>query len=93
MPAPDFAETAADGRALVQESLAIGWPMLRNLQRDNEPSLVLFETQDAASGGIMYSRNAVSTRSMQRFVRGLQVFLSTLLSQPESRSWDIGLER
>jgi len=54
-------------------------PTLRSLDRDNEPALVLFDTDDVVVGGVHFPLNRFSLKLMERFRRNFFVFIEVLL--------------
>ena len=60
-------------------------PILRNLEKDNEPVMGLRETEDGIVGGVLFPLNRFSTDTMERFGRNFLVFIRQLIRQPEER--------
>lgn len=59
-------------------------PAIRNLSADNEPSVLLFDTEEEVVGSFYFPRERFSVATMERFSRGLRVFLETLVRRPET---------
>jgi Condensation domain/TubC N-terminal docking domain len=60
-------------------------PMLRNLERDTEPFVVLFETEHQINGGVYYPRSRFSAQTMKRFNQNFLLFLEKFSRAPNSR--------
>jgi hypothetical protein len=60
-------------------------PMLRRLERDTEPFIVLSDTADEIVGNLYYSLSLCSAESMGRFVRKFVAVLERALLNPERR--------
>lgn len=66
-------------------------PMLRTLELDIEPYVLLFDTEDGVVGEVHFPLNRFSVGAMERFGRNFLAFLNRLLRQPEVRLNDIVL--
>ncbi|MDB6090699.1 MAG: putative non-ribosomal peptide synthetase [Gammaproteobacteria bacterium] len=67
-------------------------PILKTLERDTEPFILLYETDDDIVGGVSFPLNRFSSNIMERFARNCLVFIRALLGQPEQRVKDVLLE-
>jgi condensation domain-containing protein/tubulysin polyketide synthase-like protein len=63
----------------------------RNLELDVEPSVVVFETEDAIEGRLRFPLHRFSVGAMERFVRNVPVFVKELTRQPGRRVRDVSL--
>lgn len=68
-------------------------PMLKSLETDAEPFILLYETEREITGDVCFKRSQLSTSTMERFGRNFVLFIETLLTQPEERVRSIGLLR
>ncbi len=66
-------------------------PMLKTLEVDLEPSILLRETDEEVVGELMFSCKRFSSLTMERFVRDFTTVLTTLLRAPQTRVRDIPL--
>jgi hypothetical protein len=66
-------------------------PIRRNLDWDNEPSILLFDTEDEIVVSVTFPLSRFSIETMERFARNFLGFISVLLRQPERRVADISL--
>lgn len=66
-------------------------PRLKNLERDTEPFIVFFDSDDGIVGGVWFPLNRFSVSTMERFGRNFLVFIRGMLRQPEGRVKDISL--
>lgn len=60
-------------------------PMLKKLDMDNEPTIVLHDTDNEVIGGVHFPLNRFSVNTMERFARNFLVFVGALLRQPNGR--------
>ena len=78
VPRPEFTRTAmfnfvplrsahAVTGELTCESIPCSQSMLRSLELDYEPMLVLFEAEDEIAGGVHFSRQRFSQQAMEEF--------------------------
>ena len=56
-----------------------------NLHRDTEPIMFFIEGTEAILGGFQFQAARLSSSAAQRFIQCFQIFLRTLLTQPERR--------
>jgi hypothetical protein len=68
---------------LTYSPLVFDLPFLKVLERDGEPLVVIYETEEGAVGGMYYPCDRISAESMERFVRNYLMFIRTLLRQPQ----------
>jgi hypothetical protein len=66
-------------------------PMVRNLEIDSEPSILLSDTDDEIIGDVYFPLSRFSRDTMERFGRNFLEFIRALLRQPEERVKDIVL--
>lgn len=66
-------------------------PMLRTLERDNEPVVLFYDTEEEIVGGVQFPLNRFSTQLMERFSHDFLSFITALLRTPEARMKDIVL--
>lgn len=67
--------------------------MLKRLEWDQEPGLLLYDTSDAVVGELYFQENRYSQMTMQRFVRNFHMVTDELLRRPNQRVLDIALCR
>jgi hypothetical protein len=60
-------------------------PMMRNVEIDGEPSILLFDDDDEITGNVWFPMNRFSVDTMERFGRNFLVFIKALLRQPDER--------
>lgn len=66
-------------------------PMLKKVELDREPGILLYDSDDDVVGGVYFPLNRFSVENMERFGRNFLVFIRALLRQPEDRVSDIVL--
>lgn len=66
-------------------------PMVRNLELEDEPFVLLCDGDDEINGDVYFPLNRFSMGTMNRFARNFLVFIRALLSQPEESVKDIRL--
>jgi hypothetical protein len=66
-------------------------PVLRNLERDAEPVVLLFDTDEEIVGGVHFPLKRFSADLMERFGRNFTFFVETLLTRPDERMKHIPL--
>lgn len=67
-------------------------PWLRDLDWDNEPTILLSDLGDEVVGGVYFPMNRFSDATMARFARNFLVFIEEQLRHPEGRISDISLD-
>jgi hypothetical protein len=77
--------------ALACSQVSFENPLLKNLELDHEPVMVLYDTDDEVVGSLYYSASRVSADTMDGFRRNFMEFISALLRQPDGRVRDIQL--
>jgi len=87
----DLSDLDGSEDAIACYPLPFAHPMLRNLERDTEPVILLYDTDGDTVGGIHFPLNRLSKETMERFGRNFLVFIGALLRQPEGRIKDISL--
>lgn len=60
-------------------------PMLKHLEIDNEPSILLYEMEDKIAGGMQFPLDRFSSNTMARFCRTLLSFVEMLVRNPVQR--------
>lgn len=82
VPQPDAAalvELDGSQESLTRRPFTLGHPMLRDLQRDTEPFLLLYDREAEISGDIYFALNRFSVPHMQKFAAAFQAFIQALL--------------
>ncbi len=64
-------------------------PMLHTLEKDAEPTVMLFEGDDEITGSVYFPRNRFSVADMEQFARHFQAFVGALARQPNARVKDV----
>jgi Condensation domain/TubC N-terminal docking domain len=64
-------------------------PMLKTLERDNEPVILLFDTGQEISGSIHFPLDRFSVPMMETFTRAFLTFIEALLRHPHARVRDV----
>jgi non-ribosomal peptide synthetase component F len=85
----ELSDSGGSEGAITCSPLTFAHPMLKNLERDNEPVILLFDTDDEIVGDVCFPLNRFSIDTMERFGRNLLVFIRALLRQPDDRVKDI----
>jgi hypothetical protein len=86
---PSASSTSAN--ALSSCPVAFDHPMLHSLDKDNEPMIVLHDTEEEVVGHLYFPRSHFSAATMMRFANNFKMLLGTLLERPERRVRDIPL--
>lgn len=79
----DFTELNGSADTLKCVPLRFEHPMLTTLERDHEPTVILYDTEKECVGDLYFPRNRFSKQTMTRFTRNFLMFLRTMLSAPE----------
>ncbi len=79
------------GRTLTFESVYFDHPMLAGLRTDNEPSIVLHETESEIVGGMYFPLWRFSVDGMRRFTSNVLEFIQTIQCRPQTRVKDVVL--
>jgi non-ribosomal peptide synthetase component F len=66
-------------------------PVARSLEVDNEPSVLLFDTDTEIVGGMYYPRKRFPAHTMERFTQHFLAFIQVLLREPGRHIDDIML--
>jgi hypothetical protein len=66
-------------------------PMMKSLEIDAEPSILLSDTDDEIIGEVWFPLNRFSAETMERFGRNFLVFIEALLRQPDATVKGIAL--
>lgn len=75
-------ELAGSERAISRTSLPLGHPMLKHLERDTEPFVVLYEEEDEIVGDVYFALDRFSSRTMEAFASNVLGFIRALLRGP-----------
>lgn len=84
-------EFVGDARPLKCTPISFVHPMMRMLEWDAEPAIMLFDTADEITGNVFYPNNRFSAATMQRFAGNLSGCIAALLAQPPIRVKDVVL--
>jgi hypothetical protein len=91
-PDIDLAELAGTGHELACSAVPFANPLLKQLDRDGEPGVLLKETDEDIGGAVLFPLNRFSAAAMERFARGFLLMIEHLLRHPERRVEAIPLE-
>jgi hypothetical protein len=80
----------ADGSLRIEE-IPFEHPMLAALERDTEPSVLLYDMDEGILGDLLFSLASLSEETMRRFSRNLIAFLTALSKLSDAPIGDIGL--
>jgi hypothetical protein len=80
-PNLDFAAAAS----LTWSPMSFEHPMLENLERDSEPFVLLFETENEIDGAVSFPRTRFSARTMECFTHNFLMFITELIRKPDKR--------
>lgn len=89
--APDSEDLNGTQGSVTRSTLAVGHVMLRKLELDQEPGILLYDMDDGVVGGVSFPLNRFSPRSMERFGRNFLLFLEALTRHGGKRVRDISL--
>lgn len=64
-------------------------PMIKSLEHDAEPAIVLYDTDDDIIGGIHYPLGRFSSGSMQRFTHNFVAFINSMVNGQDRRVKDL----
>lgn len=87
----DLSDLDGSEDAITCSPIRFAHPMVRNLELDGEPFVLLFDADDEIVGDVYFPVNRFSVDTMERFGRNFLVFIRALLRQPEKRVKDIVL--
>lgn len=90
-PAADSADMRGTQGAVTRSTVAVGHVMLRRLELDQEPGILLYDTDDEVVGGVSFPLNRFSRDTMERFASNFLLFLETVTRQGARRVRDISL--
>jgi hypothetical protein len=85
------AQPDSDALRLAVEPIAFVHPLTRISERDNEPTVLLYEGEEEVTGGVYFPRSRFSEQTMQRFARCLMLFVRTMMAEPNSKVADLPL--
>ena len=60
-------------------------PMLGQVEMDQEPGVIFFDSPDDLTGGLYFQRSRYTVQTMQRLARMLLLYLEIIMSEPERR--------
>lgn len=84
-------ESALEAVGLEYTPVPFEHPMLRTLERDNEPVLLLFEKEHEIVGGMHFSRQQFDSPIMDLLTGNLDSFLRALVDAPQTPVKDLRL--
>lgn len=87
----ELCELDAEDEAVNIAPVPFEHPMLRNLEKDGEPSVLLYEGAHEIAGEVCFPSSRFAMATMERFGRNLILFVEKLLREPETRVADIAL--
>jgi hypothetical protein len=64
---------------------------LKKLETDNEPMMLLYDSENEIVGDLLFPLNRFSVSTMERFVQNFEVLIEALIRHPEGRVRDIRL--
>lgn len=85
----DISELQGTADSISCTSIQFKHPRLKNLDRDSEPAIVLFDTPDRVVGGAYFPAARYSPQIMERYVRNLYRFLHLLVYAPDTPLEDV----
>lgn len=88
-PTTPLSALAALGDTVSSTLISFVHPMLRTLETDSEPSLLLYDRGPEVTGSLCYPINRFSPASMQEFVTSFLSVLQTLAHQPDTQIQDL----
>ena len=88
-PKTDLRELAGTDDAIELTPVPFVHPMPRTLVWDNEPAILLYDTDSGITGDIYFPANRFSPQSMERLGRNFLMLIRALLHQPEQPIQDI----
>lgn len=88
---PQPATPSEELAGLVCSPVPFEHPMLRTLERDNEPMVQLFETEESVTGGVYFPLRRFATDTIERFGRNFVSIIGDVLRQPGRRVKDFEL--
>jgi len=78
----DFPRITTQENSITCASIPFSHPMEKNLERDNEPSVLLFDRDDEIVGAMHFPLNRFSRETMEDFTRNFLLFVEHLLKTP-----------
>lgn len=91
-PTVDISVLDGTPQALASSPVRFEDPLVRSLDIDNEPSILLLDAGDEILGDVYFPLSRFSRQGMHSFARSMVSFTEQLLRHPESRVWDIDIE-
>lgn len=85
----DFSDLDGSEDAFICSPIPFAHPMLKKLELDHEPGILLYDTDEEVVGYVYFPLNRFSTDTMERFACAFLKFIEALLRRPESRVKDI----
>jgi hypothetical protein len=87
----DFSCLEKSEYALKTSPIHFSHPMLKTLDIDAEPNIMLMDTPEGITGRLAFPLNRCSPVSMRRFVESFYKFIAVLLTQPDAPINDLNL--
>jgi hypothetical protein len=78
-PEVDLSDLSDSAYALTQSPVPFAKPLLKRLERDNEPVISLRELGDEIGGGVLFPLNRFNAEAMERFVRNYVMFIEQMI--------------
>jgi hypothetical protein len=76
-------------RGIVCSQIAFEHPMIKRIDRDNDPVLLIYDGSDDAAGNILFPQKRFSVAAIERLQRIFMQFLQSSIEQPERRVKDV----
>jgi hypothetical protein len=76
---------------LIVSPVPFAHPMIKILEWDAEPAIVLAEVADEIAGGLHFPLSRFTFEGMERFARNFVMLVETLLKHPQQRVNDVAL--
>jgi NRPS condensation-like uncharacterized protein len=87
----DLSELDGSDDALTNSPIPFADPVLETIKLDNEPGVVLMETDSGIAGGVYFPKNRFSPTSMERFGTNFLNFLKRLMRDPEQLVQEVAI--
>ena len=82
-PKMDFYPANDPENAITASLIPFDNPAAKHFDWDNDPELVLFDTEDGIVGGIYFPLNRFSRHSIERIEKNLKIFIKEMLNSPD----------
>lgn len=89
----ELARLEGSPHALVSSPVEFGYPLLRDLEVDREPGILLYDTDDGIVGDLYFPLDRFSIGSMASFAGAFMTFVAIMRGRPETRVASIPLQR